>query len=112
MSYDLIEGGADGDQGNSEPFDELVAQFSDSQINTAQWRLWLNSLSHVVSRLERMHASLVHAVVNMPWVTLDNATVKSYIIFIGSLLSARPEYLSLVLSKLAQGFTYRMCIAC
>lgn len=47
------------------------------------------------------------ALVNMPWTTLDNATVKSYTVFIGMLLSARPEYLSLVLAKLAHGFTYR-----
>ena len=39
--------------------------------------------------------------------TLDTATVKSYTLFIGMLLSARPEYLSLVLAKIAVGFTYR-----
>jgi RNA polymerase I-specific transcription initiation factor RRN3 len=38
---------------------------------------------------------------------MDNAFVKSYIVFIGMLLSARPEYLSLVLTKITQGFTYR-----
>jgi len=43
----------------------------------------------------------------MPWTTLDSATVKSYTFLIGMLLSARPEYLSLVLGKIAQGFTYR-----
>jgi RNA polymerase I-specific transcription initiation factor RRN3 len=43
----------------------------------------------------------------MPWTVLDNATVKSYTIFIGMLLSARPEYLSFVLAMIAQGFTYR-----
>ena len=73
----------------------------------AQIRLWIVALSHVVSRLERTHASLVHAIVNMPWNILDNATVKSYTIFIGMLLSAKPEYLSSVLSMIAQGFTYR-----
>jgi len=50
---------------------------------------------------------LVDAIVNMPWTTLDSATVKSYTEFIGMLISARPEYLSLVLAKIAQGFTYR-----
>ena len=43
----------------------------------------------------------------MPWTTLDSATVKSYTLFIGVLISARPEYLSLVLARIAQGFTYR-----
>ena len=78
-----------------------------SRVDAAEIRLWLAALTHVVSRLERTHATLVDAIVNMPWMTLDNATVKSYTIFIGMLLSARPEYLSLVLAKIAQGFTYR-----
>ena len=60
-----------------------------------------------MSQLERAHFSLVEAIVNMPWTTLDSATVKSYTFLIGMLLSARPEYLSLVLGKIAQGFTYR-----
>lgn len=102
-------------QGVSDTFDELVSQFntfSSSQkqpesIDTAQIRLWLLALSHVVSRLERTHSALVDAIVNMPWITVDSATVKSYTVFVGMLLSARPEYLSLVLSKIAQGFTHR-----
>jgi RNA polymerase I-specific transcription initiation factor RRN3 len=73
----------------------------------AQLRLWMVALSHVVSRLERQHFALVEAIVNMPWTTMDSAFVKSYTIFIGMLLSARPEYLSIVLSKIAQGFTHR-----
>ena len=78
-----------------------------SQADAAQIRHWIAALPHVVSRLERTHASLVHAIVNMPWTILDNATVKSYTIFIGMLLSAKPEYLSYVLAMIAQGFTYR-----
>ncbi|KAG5733538.1 RNA polymerase I-specific transcription initiation factor rrn3 [Termitomyces sp. T112] len=99
--------------GESEPFDELVNQFnpnttfSDGASQLPQLRLWLLALSHVVSRLERTHAGLVYAVVNMPWTMLDSATVKSYTEFIGMLISARPEYLSLVLEKIAQGFTYQ-----
>lgn len=73
----------------------------------AQIRLWIDALCHVVSCFERTHASLVHAIINMPWTTLDDATVKLYTIFTGMLLSARPEYLSFVLAKIAQGFTYR-----
>jgi len=67
----------------------------------------MSALSHVVSRLERTHFALVDAIVNMPWTTLDVATVKSYTVFMGMLVSARPEYLSLVLGKIAQGFTHR-----
>ncbi|KIM46443.1 hypothetical protein M413DRAFT_441534 [Hebeloma cylindrosporum] len=101
--------------GVSTAFDELVSQFNISsspsrqleRVDTAQIRLWLLALSHVVSRLERTHSVLVDAIVNMPWTTLDSATVKSYTEFIGMLISARPEYLSLVLAKIAQGFTYQ-----
>ena len=114
-------------QGITESFDELTSQFNlfsssstnskrpsaqpqQEQTDTAQIRLWLVAISHVVSRLERTHAPLVEAIVNMPWMTLDSATVKAYTIFIGMLLSARPEYLSLVLAKIAQGFTHRMSL--
>ncbi|KAF9450651.1 RNA polymerase I-specific transcription initiation factor RRN3 [Macrolepiota fuliginosa MF-IS2] len=100
--------------GNSEPFDELVNQFNpkrrsnpSSTDTSTSLRTWILALTHVVSRLERTHSSLVEAVVNMPWTTLDSATVKSYTVFIGMLLSAKPEYLSLILGKIAQGFTYQ-----
>ncbi|KAG6854356.1 hypothetical protein C0991_007861 [Blastosporella zonata] len=99
--------------GINEPFDELVNQFnpkttsSEGASQLPQLRLWLLALSHVVSRLERTHSALVHAIVNMPWTMLDSATVKSYTVFIGMLISARPEYLSLVLGKIAQGFTHQ-----
>ncbi|KAG5639716.1 hypothetical protein H0H81_005899 [Sphagnurus paluster] len=100
-------------KGISEPFDELVNQFnpkskaSEGAPQLAQLRLWLLALSHVVSQLERTHSALVHAIVNMPWTTLDSITVKSYTVFIGMLISARPEYLSLILGKIAQGFTHQ-----
>ncbi|KAF7352452.1 RNA polymerase I-specific transcription initiation factor RRN3 [Mycena venus] len=94
--------------GTSEPFDELVNQFSTKNApQPAQLRLWISALSHVVSRLERSHATLVQAVVSIPWTTMDGATVKAYTVFIGMLLSARPEYLSLVLGKITHGFTYQ-----
>ncbi|KAJ7639197.1 RNA polymerase I-specific transcription initiation factor RRN3 [Roridomyces roridus] len=94
--------------GSSEPFDELVSQFSAKDApQPAQLRLWISALSHVVSRLERSHATLVQAVVGIPWTTMDDATVKAFTIFIGMLLSARPEYLSLVLGKITHGFTYQ-----
>lgn len=103
-------------KGITDSFDELVSQFNIKRVSNdkstppyqpAQLRLWFSALSHVVSRLERNHAALVQAIVGMPWTTLDSATVKSYTIFLGNLVSARPEYLSLVLSKIASGFTYR-----
>lgn len=40
---------------------------------------------------------------------MDSNFVKSYISFVGMLVSAKPEYLTLVLGKIASGFTYRAC---
>lgn len=100
-------------QGHSKDFDDLVDQFSPNKstlaptVSPLQLRTWLSALSHVLSRLERHHAPLVEAIVRLPWSTMDAAFVKSYIIFVGMLISARPEYLSLVLSRIAMGFTYR-----
>ncbi|KZT24585.1 RNA polymerase I-specific transcription initiation factor RRN3 [Neolentinus lepideus HHB14362 ss-1] len=100
--------------GNSEALDELLDQFNlkkptsgDAPSPTPQLRLWILALSHVVSRLDRSLAPLVEAIVNLPWTTMDTAFVKSYTIFIGMLVSARPEYLSLVLGTITRGFTHQ-----
>ncbi|KAJ1309013.1 hypothetical protein OPQ81_004695 [Rhizoctonia solani] len=100
-------------RGNSEPFHELVGQFSLAKLNetsgssATQLRSWIAALSHVVSSLERSHAPLVEAVLATPWMTLDDAFVATYTNFVGMLVSARPEYLALVLSRCVQGFTYQ-----
>ena len=102
-------------QGNSEDFDELVGQFNfkglagETPVPGPQLRLWISALCHVVSRLERTHSALPEAIITMPWTTMDNQFVKSYTSFIGMLVSARPEYLSLVLEKIVQGLTYCAC---
>ena len=102
-------------KGNSEDFDELVRQFnfkglpSETPAPGPQLRLWISALSHVVSRLERIHSALPEAIITMPWTTMDNQFVKSYTSFIGMLVSARPEYLSIVLEKIVQGLTYCAC---
>ncbi|KAL4247049.1 RRN3 family protein [Abortiporus biennis] len=98
--------------GDSSTFDQLVDQFNlkkainDSPSPSPSLRLWIQALSNVVSRLERCHLALIETVVGMPWTTMDNAFVKSYSSFIGHLVSAKPEYLSLVLGNLAHGLTY------
>lgn len=38
---------------------------------------------------------------------MDSTFVKSYISFVGMLISAKPEYLNLVLDKVSYGLTYR-----
>ena len=102
--------------GRRDSFDELVNQFNpkpdtaNPTSSSAQLRLWLVALSHVVSRLERTHSTLVEAVVGMPWTTMDSSFVKTYTSFVGMLVSAKPEYLTIILGKIANGFTYRAYI--
>ncbi|KAF8260618.1 RNA polymerase I-specific transcription initiation factor RRN3 [Lactarius quietus] len=62
---------------------------------------------HVVSRLDRTHIALIEAIVRLPWMTMDSSLVKTYTSFIEILVSARTEYLSLVLGRIALGFTYQ-----
>ena len=91
-------------QGNGNAFNELVNQFDLSHLPPpAQLRLWITALSHVVSRLERPHSVLIEAIVNVPWSTTDTSLVKSLTVFVGMFLSARQEYLSLILSEVAHG---------
>ena len=101
-------------QGNNESYDVLVDQFNikkttaiDTPSPIPQLRQWLHALMHVVSRLDRTHMALVEAITRFPWMTMDSALVKTYTSFIQILVSARPEYLSVVLGRIAQGFTYR-----
>lgn len=94
----------------------LVDQFNIEKIEKTafdtpspipQLRQWLQALMHVVSRLDRTHMALIDAIMRLPWMTMDSSIVKSYTSFTEILVSARPEYLSLVLGRIAQGFTYR-----
>ncbi|KAH8984254.1 RNA polymerase I-specific transcription initiation factor RRN3 [Lactarius akahatsu] len=101
--------------GNREPYDSLVNQFNvkksaldaPSPSPIPQLRLWLQALMHVVSRLDRTHIALIEAIARLPWMTMDSSLVKTYTSFIEILVSARPEYLSLVLGRITLGFTYQ-----
>ncbi|CAE6522773.1 unnamed protein product [Rhizoctonia solani] len=97
-------------RGNPEPFHELIGQFGPAKLNEADGgslRSWIAALSHVVSSLERSHAPLVEAVLATPWMTFGDAFTTIYTNFVGVLVSARPEYLTSVLSRCVQGFTYQ-----
>jgi RNA polymerase I-specific transcription initiation factor RRN3 len=91
----------------------LVDQFNiektafDAPSPIPQLRQWLHALMHVVSRLDRTHMALIEAIMRLPWMAMDSSLVKTYTSFIKILVSARPEYLSLVLGRIARGFTYR-----
>jgi RNA polymerase I-specific transcription initiation factor RRN3 len=87
---------------------DLKKTANDASSPTPRLRLWLMALSHVVSRLDKQHSTLVQGIVDLPWTTMESNFVQTYINFIGILVSARPEYLTLVLGKITHGFTYRM----
>lgn len=69
--------------------------------------LLTNALSHVVSHLDRRHAVLVNAIIAVHWASADALFVKSYITFMGLLLSAQSQYGAAVLEKAIQGLTHR-----
>lgn len=69
--------------------------------------LLINALSHVVSHLDRRHATLVNAIISLSWASMDATFVKSYITFMGLLLSAQSQYGATVLEKAVQGLTHR-----
>ncbi|GAA5879651.1 hypothetical protein JCM8547_003732 [Rhodosporidiobolus lusitaniae] len=73
----------------------------------AQLRAWLDALTAVVSRLDQSHAPLVETILAVPWATTEDSFVAVYMRFIGALVSARPEWLKVVLEKCVKGFKYR-----
>jgi RNA polymerase I-specific transcription initiation factor RRN3 len=105
-------------------YNELVSQFSavapmatststsseQKPTSSSQLRHWLSALSHVVSQLDKRYITLVEAIVYTPWTTFsDENLVKIYINFIGVLVSARTEYLSLVAGSTINRLTHRKC---
>ncbi|PWN51036.1 RNA polymerase I-specific transcription initiation factor RRN3 [Violaceomyces palustris] len=100
--------------GNLGPYMELVAQFqapspTSSTPNTSptQLRSWLSALSHVVSSLDRSHSQLVENILLLPWATMSEAFSHMWIKFVCSLVSARGEWLTSVLSRAVKGLSYR-----
>jgi RNA polymerase I-specific transcription initiation factor RRN3 len=73
-----------------------------------QLRRWLIALQHVVSQLGQRQVALVEAIVHMPWTTSpDDSFVKSYIEFIGMLVTARAEWRGIIVASAARRLTHR-----
>ncbi|KAK4705164.1 RNA polymerase I-specific transcription initiation factor RRN3, partial [Phenoliferia sp. Uapishka_3] len=111
-------------KGDNERYNELLSQFKSllpaaftkptASTSTAaepptapQLRIWLDALTHVVSKLDKAHAPLVDTILALPWATMDDLFVAGYVRFIGALVSARPEWLRSVLEKCVKGLKYR-----
>lgn len=60
-----------------------------------------------MSKLDATHAPLVETILAVPWATMDDVFVAAYMHFVGALVSARAEWLRLVLEKCVKGFKYR-----
>jgi RNA polymerase I-specific transcription initiation factor RRN3 len=55
--------------------------------------------------------ALIEAIVYMPWTTSpDESFVKSYIEFIGMLVTARAEWRGIVVASAARRLTHRGCL--
>lgn len=61
----------------------------------------------MVSHLDRRHAALVNAIISLQWASADYSFVKSYVSFIGLLLSAQTQYGTAVLEKAVDGLSHR-----
>lgn len=108
-------------KGKNERYTELCSQFrallptalaqastsTQPSYSTPALRCWLDSLANVVSKLDKSHTPLVETILAIPWATMEEPFVVSYVRFIGALVSARPEWLRSVLEKCVKGFKYR-----
>lgn len=68
---------------------------------------WLATLTGVVSKLDRTHSSLVNKVLSLPWTVMDDQFVAVYSRFVNGLVSARSEWIHLVVEKIVTGMHYR-----
>lgn len=68
---------------------------------------WLTTLTSVVSKLDRTHSVLVNKVLSLPWTVMDDQFVAVYSRFVHGLVSARSEWIHLVVEKIVQGMHYR-----
>ncbi|GAA6000604.1 hypothetical protein JCM10207_004572 [Rhodosporidiobolus poonsookiae] len=76
-------------------------------VPLSQLRSWLEMLVAVVSKLDQSHAPLVETILSVPWATTEDSFVVAYTRFVGALVSARTEWLKVVLEKCVKGFKYR-----
>lgn len=75
----------------------------------SQLRSYLEALTHVVNQLDKSHASLVEALIALPWTQFpEDSSVRSYVRFMGVMVSARPEYLKATIETNVRGLRWSM----
>lgn len=99
-------------QGDSSKYDQILRRFTAASAlkevaSTQELHLLINALSHVVSQLDRRHKTLVTAIITLQWASADASFVKSYISFMGLLLSAQSQYGKEVLERAVEGLAHR-----
>lgn len=112
-------------QGDNEEYNQIIVQFRallpSATASTAastssgqptatplsQLRSWLEALTSVVSKLDQSHAPLVETILSIPWAVTEEGFTTAYMRFVGALVSARTEWLKMVLEKCVRGFKYR-----
>ncbi|PWZ03385.1 RNA polymerase I-specific transcription initiation factor RRN3 [Testicularia cyperi] len=109
----VINALAEKHNGNSGPYIELLVQFANpgngkSAATVSSLRSLLAALSHVVSDLDRSHSKLVENIFALPWTSMDDSFAQMWIKFVCSLVSARSEWLSPILSKATKALSYRL----
>jgi len=104
--------------GKFERYDQLLGQFdplvsshsttdpSPPDVSIERVQGWLSALTYMISQLDRSHSHLVEKVVSLPWTILDDQFVSVFSRFVNGLVSARSEWVQIVLENLVQGFHY------
>ncbi|KAI9609373.1 hypothetical protein H4Q26_007327 [Puccinia striiformis f. sp. tritici PST-130] len=105
--------------GKFERYDQLLGQFdplvspqttvvdpSPGNVSLTRVQGWLSALTSMVSQLDRGHSHLVEKVLSLPWTVLDDQFVNVYSRFVNGLVSARSEWVQIVLENIVQGFHY------
>lgn len=104
-------------KGDRKEYNELVALFQPAQQSTSAAaaevpslkaiRAWLEALTHIVHQFTAAHATLIEAVIALPWTLFqDDASVRSYIRFVGVLVSTRPEFVKTVVDRAVKGLRW------
>ncbi|KAA1084229.1 hypothetical protein PGT21_021731 [Puccinia graminis f. sp. tritici] len=104
--------------GKFERYDQLLGQFdplvspqtaldsNQSNVSLTRVQGWLSALTSMVSQLDRGHSHLVEKVLSLPWTVLDDQFVNVFSRFVSGLVSARSEWVQIVLENIIRGFHY------
>jgi len=100
-------------QGDPETYNDLLSQIrpsssSSTPLKTTLLLPLLTALSSHASLLSSTtHATLIQAIVQLPWTTADESFVRVYTTMIGVIVSLRMEWVGEVVGNCVRGLSYR-----